>query len=547
MSDPFRVTPFDELYPDHASGVPTAQRLQAAYVDHGQTHVEPRVAEPGEPWAEPVPLDGPSRLLPAFPVDALPGWCGEFVGSLAESTQTPADFGGMFCLAALSAAAADRVVVDVRADWVEPVNIFVVVASPPGTLKSAVVKRVVKPIEDYEELLVGAALPEIVAAATIEKLLETRARDAEAKAAKASPGDREALTEEALSARLAAVNAEVPGRPRVLADDVTPEALGSLLASNRGRLAVFSAEGGVFDTMGGRYARVPNLDPFLKAWSGDTIRVDRSSRPPEYVKDPALTMALAVQPDVLRSIAGQPGFRGRGLLARFLFVMPASTVGYRNVRDPNGVPVRVTNRYEREMRLLCDELYPSETVRRLRLAPDAVELLVGYRERIEPQLREGAELAHIADWVSKLHGQLVRCAALMHLADRPRCDEAISAGTMAKAIRIADYLLAHARVVFDFMGADAELAGARRLLEWLRGQDPCPKRFKRRDAHHANQGTFEKSDDLAPALALLVETRWIRPVPIERSSKPGRRSEFYQVTPWLRPQSTESTERSEEG
>lgn len=46
---------------------------------------------------------------------------------------------------------------------------------------------------------------------------------------------------------------EVPVLPRLVADDVTPEAAASLLADHGGRLAIISAEGGIFDTMAGRY------------------------------------------------------------------------------------------------------------------------------------------------------------------------------------------------------------------------------------------------------------------------------------------------------
>ena len=92
------------------------------------------------------------------------------------------------------------------------------------------------------------------------------------------------------------------------------EAVASLLAE-QGRIAVMSAEGGMFETIAGRYSQgVANLDVYLKGFSGDTLRVDRKTRPPEYVKKPALTMALTVQPAVIKDLAVKPGFRGRGLL-----------------------------------------------------------------------------------------------------------------------------------------------------------------------------------------------------------------------------------------
>ena len=142
----------------------------------------------------------------------------------------------------------------------------------------------------------------------------------------------------------------MPVLPRLVADDVTPEAAASLLAEQGGRLAVLSAEGGIFTTMSGRYSGgVPSLEVFLKGHAGDLLRVDRKGRPAEHVPAPALTLGLALQPEVLRDIARLPGFRGRGLLARILYSLPENTVGRRRI-GAAAVPAAVSHAYHRELR-----------------------------------------------------------------------------------------------------------------------------------------------------------------------------------------------------
>jgi hypothetical protein len=127
----------------------------------------------------------------------------------------------------------------------------------------------------------------------------------------------------------------VPPLPRWLVDDATPEALAGLLATY-GRIALLSPEGDVFDQMAGRYNQAgPNLGVYLKGHAGDLLKVDRRGRPPEYVERPCLTIGLAVQPEVLRGLAGRPGFGGRGLLARFLYSLPESLVGRRQPGAPS--------------------------------------------------------------------------------------------------------------------------------------------------------------------------------------------------------------------
>lgn len=95
---------------------------------------------------------------------------------------------------------------------------------------------------------------------------------------------------------------KIPVKPRLVADDITPET--SLLTEQGGRLAVLSAEDGIFATLSGRYSGTPNLELFLKGHAGDALIVDRGSRT-ERVDNAALTMGLAVQPEIVACYASQ--------------------------------------------------------------------------------------------------------------------------------------------------------------------------------------------------------------------------------------------------
>jgi replicative DNA helicase len=108
-----------------------AQRRLA--VLHGEDQQPAGAAD----WdADPTPLTA-RRLLPPFPVDALPPWLAEQVIAVAEFTQTPLDLPGSLALAALATAAGGRAVLEVRSGWREPLNLYTVVAMAPGSRKSA--------------------------------------------------------------------------------------------------------------------------------------------------------------------------------------------------------------------------------------------------------------------------------------------------------------------------------------------------------------------------------------------------------------------------
>ena len=122
---------------------------------------------------------------------------------------------------------------------------------------------------------------------------------------------------------------------------------------------MLSAEGGIFTAIAGRYNATPNLEVFLKGHAGDLLRVDRKGRVAEHVPHPALTLGLAVQPEVLRDIARMPGFRGRGLLARILYSVPPNAVGHRRVGAP-AVPEAVVAAYHDTLRELTLSLAEPE-------------------------------------------------------------------------------------------------------------------------------------------------------------------------------------------
>jgi replicative DNA helicase len=316
--------------------------------------------------------------------------------------------------------------------------------------------------------------------------------------------------------------------PRWLVDDATPEALAGLLAAY-GRIALLSPEGDVFDQMAGRYNQGagPNLGVYLKGHAGDLLKVDRRGRPPEYVQRPALTIGLAVQPEVLRGLASRPGFGARGLLARFLYSLPESLVGRRQPGAPP-VPQPVADQYALELQALAASLTTpagDDGPALLTLDPQAGELLLGFERDLEPRLAANSgDLAHLAGWAAKLAGATCRLAALLHLASHLRdgWTQPISPNTLAGAARLADYLVEHARAVFDLMGADPRTDDARWLLDWISHTGQA--QFTRRDAHHAApRGRFPKATDLDPALALLEEHGWLRRVDADSPGPKGGR------------------------
>src|SRR5439155_23716206 len=107
-------------------------------------------------------------------------------------------------------------------------------------------------------------------------------------------------------------------------------------------------------------------------------------------------------------------------------------------------------------------------VPRLRLAGEALELWRTYADRVERDLADRGPLAPIREWASKHAGRVARIAAGQHLVatvgtGRPWAD-AIRPETVAAAVRLGEYLEAHALVAYDVMRADPRLRLARAIV-----------------------------------------------------------------------------------
>jgi hypothetical protein len=322
----------------------------------------------------------------------------------------------------------------------------------------------------------------------------------------------------------------VPPIPRLVADDVTPEAAASLLAEQHGRLAIISAEGGIFDIIAGRYSKaIPNMDLWLKGHSGDPMKVDRKGRAAEYVRRPALTLGLMIQPDVLRSIATHREFRGRGLLARFLYAFPVSKVGRRRIAT-EPVAAATAQAYTDTIKALASGLAGwAGDPAILTLTESAHTAIMHIEEAVEPTLAGDGELATLADWGAKYVGAIARIAGLLHLAAHgpdKGPTTSVNAQTILAAHRIGAYFKACAINAFTEMGTDQVTADAVYLWDRIEhlGVDEVSERDMMRAARR-----LKTRDVLIPAVARLVDHGYLNPMPQPQQTKGQPQSPRFQV------------------
>lgn len=529
------------------------KELVSRVCDFLQLHSEnSENSEQGEAWPAPILLnDVPD--VPEFPVECLPAWMGDYCVDVAMALQVPVDLNAMLVLALAGAAFARKVEVEIRNGWTEPLNVFCVIALPPGERKSAAFAKAIKPVEKVEAALIEEAAPAIAEAETRLRQQQAKLAHLEKQLAKEQEAAKAtAMREQALDLAREISNAIIPVQPVLIVDDETPESLDKTLAAQGGRLLIAAPEGTIFEIVKGRYSDKPIFDVFLKAHAGDTLRTGRVTRGRNSVERAALTTALAVQPDVIQGLAEDASMKGRGFLGRFLYSLPKSSVGYREIATP-AASAEVLGLYERTMRALWDCDYridgeDGDAPHMLRFSSEADEILQSFERQLEPKLAPDGEYACMGGWANKLSGACARIAGILHLCKHAEAGIAthipIAADTVRDAARIGfDYLLPHARAAFFTMGLNENVANARHLLKWLLKEKV--ERFQKRDLHQSNRGKFKSVDDLDPVIALMERHYLIRPLPTKDRGGRGRKpSPWFELNPQLLgSQKTQNTQK----
>ena len=485
--------------------------------------------KPAEPkWEQPIPFT--QHTLPTFPVDAFPPAIRDYVLAVAETTQTPVDMAATAALAVLALCQQGKYRIKGKDDWIEPLNLFTVIVAEPSERKSAVISHMAGAVHQYEATYNQQHAAAIERSRVEKRILEKQQRNLEEMVLK---GKAQIEDLQDVSMQLANFREVMP--MRLYVDDVTTEKLTSVLSENNGTAAILSAEGGIFDILSGIYTKNVNIDVFLKGHSGDSIRVDRIGRNSESIMHPALTVLLAVQPNVLSGMMSNGTFRGRGLTARFMYCMPQSRVGDRLYRT-QPIPDEVARCYEITIHNPLDEGTP-QTPELIYLSPEADKLLEAFAGEVESKLKN--EYSDIPDWAGKLVGAVLRISGLLCRAANAKCVDfldipestTVSPEQMTGAIAIGRYFTEHARAAYSLMGADDLVKQSKYTLDAIIKNGLTE--FTRRDIMRICR-SFKKTEQVQPVLNHLTDLGFLALKEAEQPVGKGRpNNPAYLVNPLL--------------
>jgi hypothetical protein len=458
---------------------------------------------------------------PKFPLGALPKEVGEFCASVAKSTETNIEMSATVCLGTLAALLQIKHFVRVKPGYRENLSLYTIIAADSGERKSAVFSNVVKPARDVVREYNKSNEAEFSDSEIELKSLKDRADFLEKSIAALSRDapKRKELLKELKMLKLDVKNFEETKNLEIFSDDITVEKASDLLINN-GALAIASAESGFFGNL--RRYDSANIDPFLKGYSGDSLIVQRIGRPGGEVDNPRISMILAAQPIIVKQMFADAEFHQRGLCARFLIAFCGSTLSQMTFNaDP--VPESAVKAWKDDLHRILTE----EDDEEISLSAEACEVYREFGIYSYSQLGKSGALAGIKFWVSKLPGQMLRIAGVIHCCENkfPSKTE-ISKDTMLSARAIAEYYLKNA--LRASCGDDDSNSNNERIFNQIlmvKSTSPNGEVNKR----HLARKFHIDNNELQNALDDLVEHGYI--CVTEKKNKTGRNSTIILVNP----------------
>jgi len=472
------------------------------------------------------------KILPDIPAYLLPEPFGEYAEYLSQSIEVPEGLSVFGILGAVSSAIGHRIRVTPKAGWEEPTNLYLLAVLPSGNNKSAVLKACTFPLTEWEKKQGELIGPEIKKAWSQRKTIEEQIKQRRSKAIKEKDHDLQKLEFHEIAEMEAGLD-EIPFLPQVFLTDATPESLAKSVCEQKGRSAVISDEGGVMDVMGGLYSKgQANINIMLNGIDGGHVRIKRQEASIDI--NPILTFCLFAQPAVMHNMAQQRTFSGKGLLERFLYLIPETKLGYRT-HNTKPIPDEIKNAYAKKLTEFLDvcintELEPSKYWL-LTLSNESSLTFSKFRQEIERELRPSGKLNSVSGWGGKVCGYSLRIAGCLHVMKHGIGEGEIDMETMTRAIELTRLLIDHALIAFDDMGGNKTSDDAKAILKWIKEGGQFA--FNKNDCNRAFGGRFKGVRELEEVLEIL-EGNGILSGPIDvRTGGRGRPSIFYRVNPNL--------------
>ncbi len=459
-------------------------------------------------WDTPRPI--PARPEPdPIPLDSFPTWITDYASSVAEQIQVPVDLPLTIALGALSSVLNGHVKVRATNGWDDGVNLWLAVLARAGAGKSPAAAHMLRPARAFEERRRAMAAAAMREYEQRKRKLERQMKDAEEVFAKLDDADKGT---QALKYAAQLHELEKPNAGDMFTGDATPEAMVELLVSNDERGAVADTEGTLLSIVAGRYSNKANTEFILKCWSGDHHDVRRVGREVMHrLREPRLAIILTLQPKRWIKTLENQDLADVGFPDRFMVSYPAHRKPAPNLRRQS-IDAGARDAYEATFTAIAERAAGWARPATLLLSDDAIDTYDALRSELVERGWDDGDLATMGEFIAKLEGSVLRTAGVLHFAHGHAHDQPISGQTMAQAVALGRYWIAHR----SGMTIDSQaVEDAREALRWIRehGTTTFTTRELTRGVYQFSRttpGHPPGKERVAGALELLGDLGWVR-------------------------------------
>jgi len=464
--------------------------------------------------AGPKPLASPARPPARYPIDALGSVLADAAGAVAAKVQCADSMAAQSVLAVASLAA--QALADVRLPYGQPrpLSLFCLTIASSGDRKTSADSEAMAPVRMREKQL--------------REVFKLRAKDHAVELA-AWRGQRQQIERkkadiEARRLELEALGPEpeAPIKPVLTLGESTAEGLARHMPILPGALGIFSAEGGQFLSGHGFSpdAKLRTAASFGSLWDGQGLRRLRAGDGLIDLHGRRLACHLMIQPEAAAGVLGDPVLRDQGLLSRLLIAAPESLAGGRMWQEPRAGTEPALRRYIARMLALFEAPALSAnaagnelTPRALELSPDARAAWITFHDAVEAAMRPDGPLAMLRDVAAKAAEQAARIAGVLTMVEDVNA-ASIDADAMIRACELADWYLQEAARLAGESNIPPAVRDAQILLDWLHGRG-----FENVTAatlQKMGPGSIRRKTELDPAIEVLEQHGWLRPVDVSR-------------------------------
>jgi hypothetical protein len=418
----------------------------------------------------PRPLRRQISAAESYPVDTLGNILGSAAKAIHEKIQAPQAVCAQSVLAAATLAVQGHADIELPIGQSRPLSAFFMTIATTGERKSSCDTEALRPVNNKEETLRAEYQTDLFQWQNRKEAWD-RGRSEILKKQKKD------TSQEHVAAQLDALgqSPEPPLIPMLTCPEPTFEGICRYLMTGQPSIGVFSDEGGQF--IGGHGMndenRLKTAGAFCNLWDGKPVKRIRAGDGTVILPGRRVSVHLMAQPSVANVMLSNRLFEDQGLLSRFLFSAPDSTIGTRFSKNISPASLQALQSYDRKIAEILDVALPVKEgkpnelePRKLTFDAEAGRIWTGFADEVEKNMAAGGKWEQIRGFANKLPEHAARLSGVLALV------EDIQARTVRKdflyaGMLLASYYAGEAQRLHEQGYVDPDIALAERLLNWL--------------------------------------------------------------------------------